>query len=394
MDKILVFEFLSFIFLSGGIGVTVRPKKLVNKMTISNLYVAHGVLTIIGIIFLNLHLRESASEGQWLPNILKILIGLTILSGVFGLTSMFLKKYRKLITIRDKWIKRKLALWIHRVSLLLYSLVFLDLYVNLTFEKSYLYVLIIEIIYISVVFLIIYSYQIKRKKYVYTLLKNNALSDDIRELVLESQSKVISLEQDQFVFMKPVQSSIGKESHPFSVSGGGSDNQIILRIKKNGDFTKEVSGLKEGTKVFIEGPYSNFPSLSKETCQTILIAGGIGITAFIELINKRAHSSKENVVLLWSVSYISDLFYLKELEDIAKKNKNFSYQIFLTRESNVNFHQGRITKESIKNNIKLDEIKEIVVMVSANYLMTRDISVDLADIGFNKKQVLTNSFLF
>lgn len=125
MDKILVFEFLSFIFLSGGIGVTVRPKKLVNKMTISNLYVAHGVLTIIGIIFLNLHLRESASEGQWLPNILKILIGLTILSGVFGLTSMFLKKYRKLITIRDKWIKRKLALWIHRVSLLLYSLVWI-----------------------------------------------------------------------------------------------------------------------------------------------------------------------------------------------------------------------------------------------------------------------------
>lgn len=85
-------------------------------------------------------------------------------------------------------------------------------------------------------------------------------------------------------------------SHPFTIAsapgscGRTEDGGELLRlvIKPLGDYTRTLhAALRVGQAVFIEGPYGHFDGQGSAARQQVWVAGGVGITPFLSMLEAR-----------------------------------------------------------------------------------------------------------
>ena len=77
------------------------------------------------------------------------------------------------------------------------------------------------------------------------------------------------------------------ESHPFSVMGYDQETgTITLGIKQQGSFTKKLAHIYVGDDIYISQPFGLFTREAHNDQPKVLIAGGIGVTPFIPLVDK------------------------------------------------------------------------------------------------------------
>ncbi len=163
---------------------------------------------------------------------------------------------------------------------------------------------------------------ITNKKYVYVVsdLKN---FDNIVEVRLSPVgSKKMDFIPGQFAFISFRDKKIGTESHPFSMSSGLNDNTVSFTIKNLGDFTSNLSNLKIGTEVYLEGPFGKFSYNEAEFKKQIWIAGGIGITPFLSMAKSIPRDNGFSVDLYYCVRDEKEAVYLKELSSLENPSLN------------------------------------------------------------------------
>lgn len=89
-------------------------------------------------------------------------------------------------------------------------------------------------------------------------------------------------------------------AHPFTIAsapgacGQAQDGSALLRlvIKPLGDYTATLhQGLKVGQSIRIEGPYGQFTAQSAQAAKQVWVAGGVGITPFLALLEARQHAN-------------------------------------------------------------------------------------------------------
>ena len=96
-------------------------------------------------------------------------------------------------------------------------------------------------------------------------------------------------------------------------------------IKTHGDFTQQLSLIKENDDIIIEGPYGHFMYDKNSHKKAAFFAGGIGITPFMSMIRFAATDAKENHIHLFYCNQTEhDIAYKAELDDLAAANKNFT----------------------------------------------------------------------
>lgn len=97
----------------------------------------------------------------------------------------------------------------------------------------------------------------------------------------------------QFAFVRFDRS---EGAHPFTIAsapegvGQGSDGAAQLRfvIKPLGDYTRTLAQrLHAGQRVDIEGPYGRFDGQGRRAHQQVWVAGGVGVTPFLALLEAR-----------------------------------------------------------------------------------------------------------
>ena len=209
------------------------------------------------------------------------------------------------------------------------------------------------------------------KKYKYNIKEIKHLGK-ITEIKLQGES--FNYLPGQFVFVKFP--SISYEYHPFTISSIKNENHVTVSIKSSGDYTEKIKGLKIGDMAFIEGPYGRFYPKGKEQ---VWIAGGIGITPFLSF----AKSLKdEEVDLFYSVKNKDEAVYLKELEEIAEKKKNFRIIPIYSLE------QGRINAEFLIKKVRGD-IKNKEIFMCGPIEMTEALKKD-----FIVKEIRKNKIYF
>lgn len=102
-----------------------------------------------------------------------------------------------------------------------------------------------------------------------------------------------------------------------SISGNPSHQEELTHtIRAVGSVTKRMQALKVGEEIGVRGPFGScWPSL-KESCDVLLIAGGIGLAAFRSILfHLAAHKDpSQNITLLYGARNPHDLIYKKELE--------------------------------------------------------------------------------
>lgn len=122
----------------------------------------------------------------------------------------------------------------------------------------------------------------------------------------------------QFLFLRFLAKPFYMESHPFSISKNHDGTSIRHTIKAIGDFTRSIPNIPVGTKVLVEGPYGIFTAKRATGNKILAIAGGIGITPFIALLEDLGKAGKD-VVLIYGNKTEADIALRTELEKLSEK---------------------------------------------------------------------------
>jgi predicted ferric reductase len=102
-------------------------------------------------------------------------------------------------------------------------------------------------------------------------------------------------------------------SNPFSLSAAPDGQMLRLTAKAVGPGSAALRDLPVGTRVFAEGPYGAFTSLNRTKPATLLIAGGIGVTAIRSLLE----DLDGPVSVLYRVRTEADAVLLPEIQALA-----------------------------------------------------------------------------
>ncbi|KPH98381.1 Ferric reductase domain protein transmembrane component domain-containing protein [Actinobacteria bacterium OK074] len=103
------------------------------------------------------------------------------------------------------------------------------------------------------------------------------------------------------------------QANPFSLSAAPDGQSLRLTAKAAGDGSASLRHIKVGTRVFAEGPYGAFTAMHRTRPETLLIAGGVGITPMRALLEEL----ENHVVLIYRVGTHQDAVLLEELRELA-----------------------------------------------------------------------------
>ena len=99
------------------------------------------------------------------------------------------------------------------------------------------------------------------------------------------------------------------------LSAAPNGRTLRLTAKAVGKTSAGLRHLPVGTRVFAEGPYGAFTSMHRTKPDTLLIAGGIGITPIRALLEDPELTG--DIVVLYRVRTAADAVLLGELENLA-----------------------------------------------------------------------------
>jgi predicted ferric reductase len=124
------------------------------------------------------------------------------------------------------------------------------------------------------------------------------------------------------------------QAHPFSLSALPRPPYLRLTVKGIGDFSSQLARVRPGTKIAIEGPYGAFTAHHRERQKSVLIAGGIGVTAVRSLLEDMPRGTDPVVILRASSS--EDLILSTEVAELVRQRKGQLHE-FVGPRSLVNF---------------------------------------------------------
>lgn len=104
-------------------------------------------------------------------------------------------------------------------------------------------------------------------------------------------------------------------SHPYSLSALPRPPYLRVTIKGLGDQSSAVAHLREGTRVFIEGPYGVFTSHQLTTTSATLVAAGVGITPLRALLEDLPEYMAVTVIV--RASCADELVHHDEVKDLV-----------------------------------------------------------------------------
>ncbi|MEU2332573.1 ferredoxin reductase family protein [Streptomyces sp. NPDC013172] len=103
------------------------------------------------------------------------------------------------------------------------------------------------------------------------------------------------------------------QANPFSLSAAPDGRTLRLTAKAAGDGSAALRHLKVGTRVFAEGPYGAFTTLHRQKTESLLIAGGVGVTPIRALLE----DLEGHAVVIYRVGTDRDAVLYDELRDLA-----------------------------------------------------------------------------
>lgn len=103
------------------------------------------------------------------------------------------------------------------------------------------------------------------------------------------------------------------QANPFSLSAAPDGRTLRLTAKAAGDGSAGLRHLKAGTRVFAEGPYGAFTTLHRQKPESLLIAGGVGVTPVRALLE----DIEGHAIVIYRVGSDRDAVLYDELRDLA-----------------------------------------------------------------------------
>jgi predicted ferric reductase len=103
------------------------------------------------------------------------------------------------------------------------------------------------------------------------------------------------------------------QANPFSLSAAPDGHTLRLTAKAAGAGSAALRHVKVGTRVFAEGPYGAFTTLHRTRTESLLIAGGVGVTPIRAILE----DIEGHAVVVYRVASERDAVLYDELRDLA-----------------------------------------------------------------------------
>lgn len=193
------------------------------------------------------------------------------------------------------------------------------------------------------------------KQYVVTTKQTTGVNTTSLYLRPENSANEVMYEAGQYIAVGFRRGWQRTPMRCFSATTAPSESgELGIAFRNAGSFTSAFSDLTSGSKVDIAGPFGSFTVSRDETRPLIFLAGGIGITPFMSLLQDlEKRQSKQSVTLLISTNSLQDVPFAPELMELARRNQNYTIRFLTTdvpadRLGHPMIVQGRISDEIIK----------------------------------------------
>ncbi len=328
-----------------------RVRKFHKKMSLISMTFAlgHGLLLIL--VFSARKLYERAFITGVLGFI--FMLSLMVIGGLF-LTETFWASTKAFRGVRERLIKKyRLHLSIHNLTILVTFI----LLAHLMLANSTTYSIALRLIYLTH-FFIAFSFWFYHKLMRPIIIRRHSylISEIYREnenvwtlkLVPKGFTKLMKYKQGQYCYLTI--SSLGMEAHPFSFTSSPLNQEnITLSIKNVGDYTSNLDKVKVGDIAYLDGPYGNFNYIEKRETELVFIAGGIGVTPFLSMLNYLKKTEKDRKVsLIWGIRTKKDMIFKSEFEGITQEMNNFSIAHILSDDDTWTKDCGFIDQEILE----------------------------------------------
>ncbi|UBU17372.1 ferric reductase-like transmembrane domain-containing protein [Nonomuraea gerenzanensis] len=187
-------------------------------------------------------------------------------------------------TLARYLIRHRVWRYAHYVSYPLLALVFVHSWGLGSFltETPWLlaYWLVLAVVFAGVV---CWRLSVSRWAVPYRLVGVERLSPTVRAYTFRPLGRALDPLPGQFCYLR---TSLASRAHPFSVVSGGAE--LTFAVKDAGSFTERLRALEPGAVVHLDGPYGTFTREAQDGPRrpAVLIAGGIGVTPFVELVRR------------------------------------------------------------------------------------------------------------
>ena len=226
------------------------------------------------------------------------------------------------------------------------------------------------------------------KRVIYYLIRSKH-NYKVYEVVQEKNYLMITLESvnpfkslkfraGQFAFFSL--SKWSGEEHPFSILEQN-ESKIKIGTKIIGNFTLQMSNLKVGDLVSVNGPFGVFGDSVKKAKKSVWISGGIGITPFLSLIS----ALNGKFVTMIHTSHSSDsTIFVNIFKNYSYYFPNFKFVHHLSDQL------GRLNNTIIKNYVDLSP--DTYVFLCGPNVMMESLCNELPKCGIRKKRIIFEDF--
>jgi ferredoxin-NADP reductase len=127
-----------------------------------------------------------------------------------------------------------------------------------------------------------------------------------------------------------------------------------MTIRNLGDFTSRIAGVRQGQRVFLDGPYGAFTANGEPADMLVLIAGGVGITPMMSIVRTFAdNGDKRPVLLLYGSRTYEEIIFREELEALTGRLELKVVHVLLNPHDGWTGERGFIDAEILRRHLPL-----------------------------------------
>lgn len=200
----------------------------------------------------------------------------------------------------------------------------------------------------------------------------------------------------QFCFIRFLTGKMPREEHPYTISSTPhNQNSISITIKNCGDWSAALAEkAAPGDYIEIDGAYGHFSytQLKKnETAPLIFVAGGIGITPFMSMLNTLKHEqSNRKVLLVWKTRTEEELFLTSRIAEWKKAMPNLRTALFCSQNAAERISASDICSSTLTH----AETETGHYFLCGPVGMIRDVRSQLKKREVHKSRIYSENFAF
>lgn len=325
---------IAYVWWLAAVYLATRPRWLDRLIGLPSLYLIHGMLSLFALALAYLHKSQTSSFG-WVKRTgdwaFDLFLALAVYSLVF-LAGWLTSRSRLLTQLKhrlERLFHHELSVWLHRLNLVALALVFLHVQLigYITSITGYIW------LFNGYTAVVLAAYLWDKATHVWTLpaaklVATKPLAPNFYAFTLQlRRPHQLTVRPGDYLFVNFPHHNRLKELHPFSVVNAvAPDGRIVLAIRGDGDFTRQVQTLAVGATARLAGGYGRFDPVihAHPHDHLVLIAGGSGIVPFLAII--AAYPDK--AITLYATAHTADgLIYASDLTTAAQQRANLTVHL-------------------------------------------------------------------